>query len=149
MKAIILFLFLATSAYAESSEYTPTPAIIDQVVQLTGYTKPDVPPTVMMVDEAGMSKLMCKGRPHCPIFGVYFDHDVIYLREDLIPAGHDHLLAHELVHWLQHHSGKFDLMKCEDTVVREREAYAIEDRYIAEIQHGFQFLPTPPMSCDK
>ena len=39
------------------------------------------------------------------------------------------MLVHEIVHYLQDLSGKFDNANCEDHARREREAYAIQREY--------------------
>jgi hypothetical protein len=59
----------------------------------------------------------------------------------------DHLRFHEVVHWLQHHSGKFPANDCATLVAREREAYRLENRYIVEVQHGFALMVIPPYDC--
>lgn len=163
-----MFVLLPTLAFAhnpmvadetvDSSQFTPTSQLIDDAIRLTGYARPETPtePAVLYQTEEEMWNLVCKDPKkeaiketkdkHCGVFGVTFDHDVIFLRGDVIPRAHDHLLLHEIVHWLQAHSGKFDLNKCEDTILREREAYMIENQYIAE-QGGFQFLRMPQLGC--
>ena len=61
------------------------------------------------------------------------------------PAGagaKDHVAVHEFVHYLQHESGRFDLSSCVDTDKREREAFRVQSRFVAEVQNGFtRFVP--------
>ena len=145
IKFLLLFLF---PLFAFGQNYSSNQYLADQAAILSGYTQPATLPEVREVDPATMSKLVCHARPICHVIGAYLDQDVVYIRKDLDPNIHDNILLHEYVHWLQHHSGKFDLNNCNDTIVREREAYQVQNRYIAEVQHGFEFLILPPMTCE-
>ena len=44
---------------------------------------------------------------------------------------------HELVHYLQDISGKFDYKSCEDYVFKEREAYSIQRQYLKRIAQRY------------
>ena len=147
LRLIAVLILLAGALEARAQETTALSVLIHEAVRLSGYTEPATPPTLSFESEAQMSQRLCHGRLHCPVFGAYFDDDVIHVREGLIPDGQDHIVLHEMVHWLQHHSDRYDLNSCEDTIEREREAFRIENLYIAEVQHGFEFIHMPPMSC--
>jgi hypothetical protein len=150
MKFVLPFLLLLPTFVSaqENPQFTSQTKLIEEAIRLTGYDRPTILPQVRYVDIAQMSKKVCHGRALCRVMGAYFDDDIIYIRRDLDPDMHDHILLHEDVHWLQHHSGKFDLNNCNDTVVREREAYNIENIYIGETQQNFQFLIPPSMNCE-
>jgi hypothetical protein len=55
---------------------------------------------------------------------------VVYLDPDY--EQRDDLVVHELVHWLQHLSGKFVSTYCPDRIEREREAYHVQDDYLTQ-----------------
>ena len=109
--------------------------------QLSGYPLPDQLPEVRWESEAWFSHRVCEDRMPCPIFGLYEDAGVVFLREDLIDSAKDHVAVHEFVHYLQHRSGRFDISSCVDSDKREQEAFRVQSRFVAEVQGGFtQFL---------
>jgi len=116
--------------------------------QLSGYPLPDSLPEVQWKSEIWFSHRACKDYIPCPVYGLYEDRNVVYLREDLTDSAKDHIAVHEFVHYLQHHSGRFDLYSCIDTDRREREAFRVQSRFIAEARGGFTMFGTPPMPCD-
>lgn len=140
--------FDSDNQFEDHSSFMPDEMLLKYASVFSGYPIPtNISPRVVLLSPEQMAALMCDGKVNCPIFGVYFDSDVIFIRGDLIPSGHDHILFHEMVHWLQHHSGKFNLDSCEDTIAREHEAFQLQDRFIAEVQGGFQFMTAPAMQC--
>ncbi len=58
------------------------------------------------------------------------------------------LLVHELVHYLQDVSGKYDSHSCIDSVAREREAYHIQNEYILKAHGSFELIRPGPTSCN-
>lgn len=124
------------------------PALIAHAARLTEYAVPAVPPSVETVTGEWMGQRACPKNPNkCPVLGLYDDKDVIYIRDGLAASVHEHVLLHELVHWLQHHSGKFNLDRCIDTALREREAFQAQNAYIITVQNGALFSPLPPINC--
>src|SRR5450631_4412889 len=97
--------------------------------------------------ESWFSHRACKDHAPCPVFGLYEDRNVVFLREDLTDSAKDHIAVHEFVHYLQHHSGRFDLYSCIDTDKREQEAFRVQSRFIAEAQGGFTMFGIPRMPC--
>lgn len=141
-------LTLLLAPLARGTEQAQLPDIIDSAVALSGYARPNTPLRVQLVDAQAMAALVCNGRSRCPIYAAYHDDDILYVRQDLQdPNLADHLRFHEIVHWLQHHSGKFRATDCATLVAREREAYRLENRYIMEVQHGFALMVIPPYDC--
>lgn len=55
--------------------------------------------------------------------------------------------VHKFVHFLQHHSGRFDLNSCNDTDTREQEAFRVQRRFISEARGGFLMFGTPHLHC--
>jgi hypothetical protein len=109
--------------------------------QLSGYPLPDTLPEVQWKSEGWFSHRVCEDRIPCPIFGLYEDAGVVFLREDLTDSAKDHVAVLEFVHYLQHQSGRFDLSSCIDSDKREQEAFRVQSRFVAEVQGGFtQFL---------
>jgi hypothetical protein len=116
--------------------------------QLSGYPAPADLPEVKFESEAWFSHRVCHDHVPCPVMGLYDDGDVVYLREDLTDSAKDHVAVHEFVHFLQHHSGHYDLHSCLDSDHREQEAFRIQSRFIAEVQGGFtKFMPVR-MPCE-
>jgi len=116
--------------------------------QLSGYPLPDQLPEVRWESEGWFSHRVCEDRIPCPIFGLYEDGEVIFLREDLTDSAKDHVAVHEFVHYLQHRSGRFELSRCIDSDKREQEAFRVQSRFVAEVQGGFtrygmNHLPCP------
>lgn len=56
------------------------------------------------------------------------------------------IIVHELVHYLQDLSGKFDNADCENHQAREREAYAIQRTYLHTVAGAFVaiYMDFPP-----
>ena len=115
--------------------------------QLSGYPFPDNLPDVQWKSESWFSHRACKDHTPCPVFGLYEDRNVVFLREDLTDSAKDHVAVHEFVHYLQHHSGRFDLNSCLDTDKREQEAFRVQTRFIAEARGGFTMFGIPRMPC--
>lgn len=122
-------------------------ALVVWAAQLSGYEiPPDAHFEVQPVNKIVMSGMACRGRENCPVVALYQDRDVIFMRDDLTDAATDHVLIHEIVHWLQHHSGKFQ-HTCVDDVGREQEAYHAQNMYVAQVQKGFTFFRPPQITC--
>ncbi len=133
----------------------PSPAVAEIVValfsvmaELTAYPGPRELPRIHVLSSAQMEADLCKGP--CGIRAYYLDGDGIYLRADLDVANDlksRSILLHELVHHLQHESGRFDkLSACARWLIREDEAYRVQNAYLSKMHSGirfvFDFLPT-------
>ena len=116
---------------------------------LSGYSVPEVPPTVQYEPHSYFVEHACGGRD-CRVVGWYNDENVIYIdqkhRDDDSTFAAS-LVVHELVHYLQHQSGQFDSRSCEDSLAREREAYGVQNRYMIEAHASFAFVRRGPFSC--
>lgn len=101
---------------------------------LSGYPVPDNPPAVRFETHEFFVENACGG-VDCNVVGWYDDKDVVYIDvryRELDSDFANSLVVHELTHFLQHRSGNFDSLSCEDSVAREREAYSVQNRYIIE-----------------
>jgi hypothetical protein len=110
-------------------------ALMFWVTLFTGAPKPEVLPAVVKLPHAELEQLAC-GRP-CPVLGLYRGGTVIYIDESLDPE-HDQwarsVVLHELVHYVQDVSGKFGgETPCDRFNLREREAYAVQNRYLERV----------------
>jgi hypothetical protein len=115
--------------------------------RLSGYPLPDSLPEVRFESQDWFSHRACRDHRPCPVFGLYDDHGVVFLREDLTDPARDHIAVHEFVHYLQQQSGQFDSSSCFDTDKREQEAFRVQRRYIAEVQGGFSMFGIQHLPC--
>lgn len=101
---------------------------------LSGYPMPADMPEVQFEEHAFFVEQVCGGK-ECNVVGWYNDQNIVYIDEqyqnveDGFASG---LVVHEFTHYLQHLSGAFDSLSCEDSVAREREAYDVQNRYNIE-----------------
>ncbi|MEK0081782.1 hypothetical protein [Benzoatithermus flavus] len=103
---------------------------------LSGYPPPSALPRVTVAPVAEIAAIGCRGA--CGAQGSYDPQRGILLSDRLDPAGDVRsraVLLHEIVHHLQDIHGAFaDLRPCERFLARERQAYAVENRYLQ--RHG-------------
>jgi Zn-dependent peptidase ImmA (M78 family) len=121
--------------------------IMASAARLSGYPIPDALPEVQLEPASWFSHRACQDHIPCPVYGLYEDHDVVYIRSDLTDSAKDHIAVHEFVHYLQHQSGRFDLNSCIDTDQREQEAFRVQNRFIAEVQGGFMRFGINHLAC--
>jgi hypothetical protein len=118
--------------------------VMSWAAQLSGYPIPDTLPEVQWKSESWFSHRACEDHLPCPIFGLYEDADVVFLREDLTDSAKDHVAVHEFVHYLQHRGGRVRPRGVAlDSDKREQGSLPrAEPLRLAEIQNGFsKFLP--------
>jgi len=99
---------------------------------LSGYPVPDTLPEVHRLPRAELEAMVC--RTACGVKAFYLKGKGIYLDQALDLEGDlkaRSILLHELVHYAQGHTGKFDTMAdCQGWYAKEYEAYAIQNRYL-------------------
>lgn len=125
------------------------PVLLSWASHLSGYPAPQQPPEIRYETHAFFVERVCGGR-ECPAVGWYDDRDVVYLDEkyrDQESGFAASLLVHELTHYLQHRSGRFDSLSCTDSLAREREAYRVQNEYILQAQASFAMIRPAPTSC--
>jgi hypothetical protein len=119
---------------------------------LAGYPVPDHHPAVSFVPLATMQAMICKGPCSVKAFylpdkGVFID-EQINVKDDAFSRS---ILLHELVHHLQHVSGKFDLLdsQCRRWQAKEVEAYEIQNKYLRKMQvtRSFIGMDTVAIQC--
>lgn len=119
---------------------------------LSGYPVPERNPQVSFVPLATMQQMICK-RPcavkafYKPEQGVFID-EQIDVKDDVYSRS---VLLHELVHHLQHVSGKFEAFDtpCHRWQAKEVEAYEIQHKYLKKmhVTRSFISLDTVPITC--
>lgn len=101
---------------------------------LSGYAIPEEPPKVEFLPHAELEERAC-GRP-CQVYGWFPPGQTVYLDDRLNPLvslAARGILLHELVHFLQQEEGTFAVApNCEAWLDREREAFDIQIRWLAE-----------------
>lgn len=119
-------------------------ALLDRIVlemfvaihALSGYAVPETPPVIHSVPLEVMQQKIC-GRP-CAVKAFYHPQWGVYLDEKLDLQGNDFdrsVLLHELVHFMQNTTGRFEKMpiSCERNNLAEIEAYKIQNQYLASV----------------
>jgi hypothetical protein len=118
---------------------------------VSGLAVPATMPEVHQVPQTVIQEKFCQGpcrvrAAYHPDMGVYVDE-----RLDVVRNGYDRsILLHELVHHVQATSGKFEGPdNCDRATREEREAYDVQNRYLASIG-DYHRLPMPPPvgGCD-
>jgi len=105
--------------------------LLSWAVTLSSYPAPEQLPTVGYRSESYFHEHACGGRP-CSILAWYDNNGAINLDDrlqhqtDVVTRS---MLVHEMVHYLQDLSGRYDNSSCEDHARREREANAIQREY--------------------
>src|SRR5262245_3683037 len=103
---------------------------------LSGYAVPAAAPPVHSVPLGVMQQKLC-GKPcavkafYHPEWGVYLDETLDVEKDDFDRS----VLLHELVHYLQNTSGRFEKMpvSCERNHLAESEAYKIQNLYLSSL----------------
>lgn len=100
---------------------------------LSGYPIPEHLPGIRVVSPAEIQRMLCKG--DCGIKAFYLPGQGIYLSDaigSLDDAFGRSVLLHELVHHVQHVTGRFDIIAdaCDRWFSKEREAYQVQNAYL-------------------
>ena len=122
-------------------------ALLAWIRMTAGYEIPETRPEIRFVSNQYIVDTLCDGK-ECGAVAMYLREDTIYLDERLDVLHdfrHRSVLLHELVHWVQTRSGKFPGRDCETWLAQEREAYALQARWLGDRRAFFlskiQFLP--------
>ncbi len=108
-------------------------ALLNWAAHLSGYNTNGINPQLQFRPHRFFVDNACGGNAKCKVVGWYNDQNVVYIDDRLAAVDsmfERSLVVHEFVHYLQHISGKFDSVTCEDFVQREREAYATQREFI-------------------
>lgn len=116
---------------------------------LSGYPLPSSPPPILVVHHAWFVHNVCQGVDTvdypCEIVGLYMPTlKTIYLDISLEGDDRDSYLLHELTHYMQDLNGRYPKQpSCADKIEAEREAYAIQNRYIMYAQKNNEIIYVP------
>ena len=117
---------------------------------LSGYPMPSDPPEVRFEQHAFFVENVCAGK-ECNVVGWYNDAEIVYIDDqysDVDGGFASGLVVHEFTHYLQHKSGEFDSLSCEDSMAREREAYGVQNRYTIEALARIDTIQRRATSCN-
>lgn len=126
--------------------------LLSWAVFYTGYEMPEEPPVIEFVThEYFVNTPLCEGvdtpKDPCTVRALYndLDPDVIKIDEvykDEINGQVKSIIVHEMVHYLQKKSGRWDDMYqlkdellCQERTYRQREAYMAQDKYAADVHN--------------
>lgn len=119
---------------------------------LSGYPVPDRMPTVTRLPKQTMQAMICSGP--CAVRAFYTPDKGVVIDEQLDLKGDTYsrsILLHELVHHLQHVSGRFEDLPtpCHRWRAKEVEAYEIQHTYLKKLRvtRSFIALDTVPTTC--
>lgn len=105
------------------------------------YSLPEKPPELVYEPRAYFIENVCNGvKEKCDAVGWYDNNGTIHI-DDRLEGNEDpytrSLIVHEIVHYLQDISGKFEKGSCDDHVFKEREAYSIQRLYLHRIAQRY------------
>jgi hypothetical protein len=156
-KLLVLFALLFSSfVHAQEDPRARVERLLFAASELSGYAIPEDHRklAIYTVSEDVMNAIYCRGAEPCRTpLGIYQDAGVIVLIP-MAPQELDAAIVHELVHWLQHQSGKWPSTRkatCQNFYDREVEAYKAMNRYIVEHQKRppTDQFPIPINLCSK
>jgi len=125
------------------------PILMSWAVYFSDYPMPTELPEVQFEPHRFFVDKVCAGK-ECNAVGWYNDENVIYIDEkyrDSDASFATSLVVHELTHYLQHLSGRFDSFSCTDSLQREREAYGVQNNYLLTAQGSFDIIHPAPTAC--
>ena len=118
---------------------------------IAGYPVPQNLPDVRLAPLAQLQAMVCRGP--CQVRAFYLpEHGIVVnealdVKRDMVARS---VLLHELVHHVQHLSGKFDNVStaCGRWFFREREAYEIQNVYLRDNREATRFFfDSVPFMC--
>ena len=124
-------------------------ALMSWAVMLSHYPSPTHLPVIEYARHQFFVEHACGGKK-CGAIGWYDNQGTIYIDERLKAqdtVSTRGLIVHEMVHYLQDLSGKFDPTGCRDSRLREQEAYAIQREFIARAAGQAAFLTVMFRDC--
>lgn len=124
----------------QSDEHVPiearladeTESLLNWAKFLSGYDLDVTIPEIRFETHEFFIDNACGGRDDCRVIGWYDDRNIVRIDHDLRSLEslfERSLVVHELVHYLQHVSGRYPDSDCATYVTREREAYAAQQQF--------------------
>ena len=121
-----------------------------QIAALSSYRADAPMPTIFEMPQREVEQAVCD--EPCNVVAAYFPGKAIYLASNLDPRREPAdraALLHELVHYLQYVEGRFaQLAPCERFSAEEREAFAIQNAYLARIGSGLRVAAYADSGCE-
>ena len=110
--------------------------LLSWTVSLSQYDHPNRLPDIEYRDHSYFVETVCRNNQKCPIAAWYDNNGTIFLDSRI----KDHqdpetrsLIVHEMTHYLQDLSGKYEDRSCDNHVYREREAYSVQRQYLKRV----------------
>lgn len=120
---------------------------VKKAVLYTGYSLPNRLPKIYKMEHRELARLLCNGM-NCPAYA-YFDRRTrdIYIDSRLKVMENmaaQSFVIHEIIHYLQYRNGKMKKqnMRCFDRMDLEREAYEVQNRFLAKNGYVIQAMNT-------
>jgi len=122
--------------------------LLSWAAHYTGYPTTE-PPVLKLKSHEFFVETACGG-VECNVLALYTDVGIIYLDQSLdVDAPETHgIVVHELVHYLQDVHGDYDSASCQDSMVREVQAYSVQDRFMADVHDKIRYIDVH-ISCTK
>lgn len=116
---------------------------------MTGYNHPDQVPVIIAEPHQFFVDNTCNAVDTniapCYTVGLYvYDAKTIFIDVSLDNETAKGVLLHEFVHYLQDYNGRWNGTSCGEKILREIEAYSIENRYFRETGHPWLEVEVPP-----
>jgi hypothetical protein len=114
--------------------------LLSWAASLSGYPYPDTRPAIEYRAHDFFAQHACAAEASCRAAAWYDDDGTIYLDRQLADLEDPvirSVVVHELVHYLQDLNGAFAAGTCDDSVRREREAYAVQRTYLNRVAGRF------------
>lgn len=116
-------------------------SLLDTIAKLSNYKKPDSRPRISKVSRAEIERTICSGP--CLVKAWHVPGEGIFLDDSLTPETdltHRSILFHELVHFVQDlYAEGASLAECDRWLHREREAYRLQNEYLALIGNSTSY----------
>ena len=139
--------------------------LLSWAVFYTGYPMPEQLPTINYVErEYFVNSPLCRGidtiNNPCTVRAMYGDNTtgILYVNKQFKNDTDAHtksIIVHEMVHYLQDLSGDWENMDtltgirlCEAWMSRQREAYTVEDLYLADVHDRHRLLRREYARCE-
>ncbi len=124
--------------------------LVEAIEALSDYRGTQAVPPIFQLPQYRIEQKVCD--TPCNVRAAYLPREGIYLSANLDPV-HDPLarsaLLHELVHYLQQGHAKFERMEaCERERAKEREAYAIQNAYLATLGNRERVVFYDDFDCE-
>ncbi len=125
--------------------------LLSWTINLSNYPHPGEAPELLYKPHQFFIDSACNGHEKCDAVAWYNNKGIIFL-DDRLHGNTDaytrSVVVHELVHYLQDISGKYDEIDCNLHAKREREAYSVQRQYLNKIAGRFvaMYMNYPP--CD-